>query len=394
MKHNNQIHVLYIITKLELGGAQKVCLSLLNGLNKSDAQALLISSTSGVLADSVKENPNVILLKSLDRELSIKMIWKEIICFFQLIARIRILKKQYPNLIVHTHSTKAGISGRWAAFFAGIKYRIHTVHGYAFHAHQPWLIWLSIYICEFITSLITTHFVCVSSEDVKTGIRVFPWFAKKHSIIRAAVESDKFFIPAQKANPFPEKAEQPFIFGTIACFKKQKNLFDLLHAFAQVHENNKNTRLEIIGDGVLRPSIEQWINERNLMHAITLHGWQHSVAEFMLTWHAFVLSSLWEGLPCAIVEARLLKLPVLSYNTGGIHDVITPGENGFLYKQKDWQSLADGMLKLTRNKALYTKLQSHPDDLHDFDTSHMVNDHIQLYRKLINNVTHDQDNAT
>ena len=59
----------------------------------------------------------------------------------------------------------------------------------------------------------------------------------------------------------------------------------------------------------------------------------------MLNWHAFVLSSLWEGLPCAIVEARLLKLPVLSYNTGGIRDVIQHGKNGYLYHQKDWQKL-------------------------------------------------------
>jgi glycosyltransferase involved in cell wall biosynthesis len=382
MKQHNQIHVLYIITKLELGGAQKVCLSLLHGLNKSEAKALLISSTSGVLADSVKNNPNVILLNSLEREVSLKTLGKEIVCFFELILRIRAIKKQYPNLIVHTHSTKAGISGRWAAFFAGIKHRVHTVHGYAFHDHQPKITWLMIYVCELITSLITTHFVCVSSEDVKTGIRLFPWFGKKHSIIRAAVDSETFFVPAQKTNSFPTQSN-PFVFGTIACFKKQKNLFDLLQAFSLVHAHNPNTRLEIIGDGILRPDIEQWIAQHNLQSSVILHGWQHTVAEFMMHWHAFVLSSLWEGLPCAVVEARLLKLPVLSYNTGGIHDVITTGENGFLYKQKDWQSLAQGMLKITGNKELYVKLQSHNDNLEDFDTNHMIDDHVKLYRNIL-----------
>jgi glycosyltransferase involved in cell wall biosynthesis len=236
-------------------------------------------------------------------------------------------------------------------------------------------------LCELITSFITTHFVCVSSEDVKTGIKLFPRFAQKHSIIRAAV-STEFFIPAQKINSFPVY-QKPFIFGTIACFKKQKNLFDLLQAFELVHTKNNNTLLEIIGDGAMRQNIEQWIKDHNLTHAITLHGWQQSVASHMLNWHAFVLSSLWEGLPCAIIEARLLKLPVLSYNTGGIHDVIIPGENGFLYAQKDWQSLAHGMLSLTSNKELYTKLQSHPDDLKDFETSNMVQEHLQLYRTLM-----------
>ena len=389
MKQKNQLHILYIITKLELGGAQKVCLSLLDGMQQSDISAFLISSADGRLVATVQGKPNVILLETLQRDTGIANLFKEIRCFFQLITHIKKLKKQYPYLIVHTHSTKAGITGRWAAFFAGVKQRVHTVHGYAFHDHQSKIIWLAIYLCELITSFITTHFICVSSADVKTGMRLFPRFAKRHSIIRAAVATEQFFMPAQKLNDFPGQTE-PFVFGTIACFKKQKNLFDLLNAFAHVHTQNSHTRLEIIGDGPLRPAIEQWINEHALKNVITLYGWQSSVAPFMMTWHAFVLSSLWEGLPCAIIEARLVKLPVLSYNTGGIHDVITNGQNGFLYKQKDWQALANGMLKVAHDKTLCTKLQSYPDDLHDFDTQQMVQDHIALYRSLRHKHTPDQ----
>ena len=75
----------------------------------------------------------------------------------------------------------------------------------------------------------------------------------------------------------------------------------------------------------------------------------------MMTWHAFVLSSLWEGLPCAIIEARLLKLPVLSYNTGGIHDVIINGENGFLYKQRRLAITGPWHAFLFGDKKIYLK---------------------------------------
>ncbi|MDR3551333.1 MAG: glycosyltransferase [Candidatus Babeliales bacterium] len=380
MKHQ-KIQVLYIITKLELGGAQKVCLSLLKGLEASHIDATLISSAHGMLADSVKDKPNVILLNNLQREISVRSLYTELKCFFELISNIALLKKKYPHLIVHTHSTKAGIWGRWAAFFAGVKTRIHTVHGYAFHAHQPKLLWFAIYMCELMTSFVTTHFVCVSSQDVKTGIKLFPRFAAKHSIIRASVDTQQFYMPATTTHAFPLD-NRPFIFGTIACFKKQKNLFDLLQAFAHVHKKQPNARLEIIGDGSLRPAIEQWIAQHSLSDAVTLHGWQNSVAPIMINWHAFVLSSLWEGLPCAIIEARLLKLPVLSYDTGGIHDVIFPGENGFLYAQGNWRKLAEGMLSLTHNQPLYTKLQQYEDNLQDFDTQHMVDEHIELYKEL------------
>ncbi|MCK5632376.1 glycosyltransferase [bacterium] len=382
MKQKKDLHVLYIITKLELGGAQKVCLALKKGLDQNGHTPLLISGAQGQLVDSIKTMPNVYLLNDFKREVSFFSFFKEIKSFFQLINKIKKIKKKYPNLMVHTHSTKAGLIGRWAAFFAGVKKRVHTIHGYAFHNHQNNIVWLIIYMLEFFTNFITTHFVCVSSEDVKTGIKLFPNFTNKHSIIRAAVDWQQFYLPARKATPFPLK-KSPFIFGTVACFKKQKNLFDLLNAFDALYKKNNQARLEIIGDGILRPDIESWIIKNNHEKNITLHGWQKQVAPLMIHWHAFVLSSLWEGLPCSIVEARLLKLPVLSYNTGGIHDVIINGENGFLYKQKDISSLCDGMALIMKRKKLFNNFQNYQEDLSDFNNKQMVDQHIKLYQKLL-----------
>ncbi len=382
MKHKRKPHVVYIITKLELGGAQKVCLSLFKGLQNTSMSATIISGSMGKLVDEVKHSPDVILFDSLKRETSLKGIWHEVHTFFKMITHLKRLKKSHTHLIVHTHSTKAGIVGRWAAWFAGIKKRVHTVHGYGFHAHQNKLIWLCIYFVELITSFITTHYVCVSSADVKTGIKLFPGFEKKHSIIRAAVDWDQFYIPARKTT-VPPQSNKPFVFGTISCFKPQKNLFDLLRAFEHVHHKNPDTRLEIIGDGMLRPAIQAWITEHTLEHVITLHGWLERVAPIMLNWHAFVLSSLWEGLPCAVVEARLLKLPVISYNTGGIHDVIFHGENGLLYPQGDWQSLSNGMHQLAHDKQLYLRLHKHYENLNDFKNTQMIKSHRTLYQGLI-----------
>lgn len=382
MKQKKELHVLYIITKLELGGAQKVCLTLKKGLEHEGHTCPLISGTHGILANSVTQEQHVYLLDSLTREVSLFAPIRELRTFFALIRHIKKLKKQYPDLIVHTHSTKAGILGRWAAWCARVKNRVHTVHGYGFHKHQNFIFWTAIYITELFTSLITTHFVCVSSEDVKTGIRLFPGFAHKHSIIRAAVDWEQFYQPARTTTPFPDPSA-PFLFGTVACFKKQKNLMDLLIAFELVYQQHPQARLEIIGDGTLRLQIEKWIAQHHLNSVITLHGWQDKVAPHMITWHAFVLSSLWEGLPCAVVEARLLKIPVLSYNTGGIHDVIIHGENGFLYQQGSIQELAKGMMELLQNPTLVHKLQHYHENLTDFDNQQMIKQHLDLYQKLL-----------
>jgi len=380
MDKKKELQVLYIVTQLELGGAQKVCLALLNGMPSHNVKTFLIAGAHGPLVKEVEANPQVELLPELHQRKKINNILHEIKCFFTLIHKVRALKKKHPNIIVHTHSSKAGFFGRWAAFFAGVKTRIHTVHGYAFHPHTPWPFWLIVYSCELISSIITTHFICVSSHDVKTGIRTLPGFTHKYSIIRAAVDYHTFYQPARTVAIPPKR---PFIFGSISCFKTQKNVFDLLKAFAHVHQLNPNTRLEIIGDGLLRPALEQWIDKHQLDHAITLHGWQEEVHTIMQTWHTFVISSLWEGLPCAIVEARILKLPIITYDTGGITDIVFHRVNGLIVPQKKWRILASDMFSLTHDHQLFSAISAYPDKLHDFISEHMTSQHYALYRRII-----------
>ncbi|MEX0939802.1 MAG: glycosyltransferase [Candidatus Babeliales bacterium] len=372
-----EIQVLYIITKLELGGAQKVCLSLLKGIQQSGHVGLIISGKEGLLTKEIQKTPNAFLLENFKREVTFYSLFSEVKSFFQLIFYIQKLKKKYPQLIIHTHSTKAGLFGRWAAFFCGIKIKIHTVHGFGFHPYQTNIGWLINFVLEWITSFITTHYICVSSFDVKKGICLIPKFIQKHSIIRAAVNK-KEFILSQKL----VKNNTNFIFGTIACFKKQKNLFDLFNAFMQCHQQNPHIRLEVIGDGELRPHLEKWIEKHNMSSYITLLGWQHNINFYLQQWHSLVLTSLWEGLPCAVIEARLLKVPVIAYDTGGIHDIIFHGENGLLFKPKNIPAFAQGMLTISLENKLYLKCKNFSDNLSSYDSTTMIQQHIELYKSL------------
>lgn len=389
MKKSDSAHVVYIITKLELGGAQKVCLSLFDGLQQqSPSSCSLISGSSGTLVDTIQAFESVYFIDSMQREVgwSLKKIVQEIKTFFSIIKILRTIKKKFSQVIVHTHSTKAGIIGRWAALCAGIPIRIHTIHGYGFHEHQSRITWLAIYFLEYVTSLITTHFVCVSEQDQQTGIRLFPKFSLKNSLIRAAIDDKKFF-PAQPTYTSPND-EQDIIIGTVSCFKPQKNLFDLLKAFDYVYHHipaglQKRIRLQIIGDGFLRSELEAWIVQHQLSTHIDLLGWQNNVANWMQTWKVFALSSLWEGLPCAIVEARLCKLPVVAYHVGGIGEIIKDGQNGFLIQPKDWKLLAQKILE-----ALYLQERSasiyHQDDaLESFQNASMISHHIKLYDNFV-----------
>jgi len=385
-----RVHVLYVLTKLELGGAQKICLTLLKNLPNNNLgtskmfSTSLMSGSDGVLAEQAKKHESTFLLKSFRREVSFFGIFSEIRTFFAMISRMRKLKKQHPNLIVHTHSTKAGILGRWAAYFAGVKKRVHTVHGFGFHEYQSKPSWYLHAALEYITNKITTHYVCVSLADQKIGIRYLPGFEKKSSIIRAAV-GETFFA----ATECVRNTKKSFTFGTVSCLKPQKNIIDLLQAFKHMHDqlpqaDQERVILQIIGDGEQREEIEAWLAASNVFFKVDLLGWQGNVATWMRSWDAFVMSSLWEGLPCTVIEARLSRLPVFSYNIAGIPEVIEDGKNGFLVKPGDWQTLGNRMGELVSDQSLYKRMSNHQDNLDDFRDSAMVAQHETLYQKLGN----------
>ncbi|MCG2755894.1 glycosyltransferase, partial [Candidatus Dependentiae bacterium] len=241
--------------------------------------------------------------------------------------------------------------------------------------------WISIYLAEFFTAFITTKFVCVSNYDLKFGSKYLPFFKKKALIIRAAVDYDKFYIPAKCVKNIES---DNFVIGTVSCFKPQKNLIDLLRAFKRLlkdlSEKKDKIFLEIVGDGVLRPELENFINQNDLKNNVKLLGWQSNVASIVKTWDLFVMSSLWEGLPCAIIEARLSKLPVISYNISGIPEVIFDNKNGFLVESQNWQLLSEKIKFYINNNSEYLSAANYKDNLSGFHKNYMIEKHIDLYR--------------
>ena len=367
--------VIYIITQLELGGAQKVCAALAHGMQVHGWHTILIAGP-GILQNQLALQ-KVHLLATLERSVGLGKITNELRSLRQLIHLLKQYKNEYETIIVHTHSTKAGILGRWAAWWAGISVRIHTVHGFAFHEHQSRPAWLVITLIEWMTSWVTTEFVCVSQRDQKTGSRLLPRFKQHNTLICAAIAPAYF-----KQMLTHQRPTDHFIIGTISCFKPQKNILDLLKAFQAIYRSHAHTRLEIIGDGAQRPFIEQWIRTAGLQDVITLHGWQEYVIDHLKRWHLFALSSLWEGLPCAVVEARRMQLPVVSYDVGGISQVIINGRNGILCTPQDWHALAHAAKYLMDNPDYYHALASYQDDLKAFTYEHMCEQHHQLYERL------------
>jgi len=165
-----KIKVCHIITKLELGGAQKNTLYTVSNLDKEKFDVFLISGEGGILDDEAKkQNFKKYFLKNLVREIS------PLNDLLALIKIFKILRKEKPD-IIHTHSSKAGIIGRIAGFLSGVKIIIHTYHGFGFNEHQRYLVKKFYIFIEKLVSFITDYFIFVSYDNLET--------AKKYKIIR------------------------------------------------------------------------------------------------------------------------------------------------------------------------------------------------------------------
>src|SRR5262249_21765131 len=149
--------VFHVITKLELGGAQKVTLMSLERLPRDRYDLALVTAPDGLLVDWASRIPDLkrIWIPSLVREVHPL---KDAATLFTL---WRLFRRERPD-VVHTHSSKAGILGRWAAKLAGVPFIFHTAHGFGFNDFQRPLIRNVYVFLERWTTKITTKLVVVS----------------------------------------------------------------------------------------------------------------------------------------------------------------------------------------------------------------------------------------
>lgn len=137
-----------------------------------------------------------------------------------------------------------------------------------------------------------------------------------------------------------------------ARLMKQKNQLMLLEAFAQVKKNYPDYTLTIYGDGPFRETLEQRIKELGLENSVELPGKVQDIFRCIADGELFVLSSDFEGMPNALIEAMCLGLPVISTRVSGATDLIEDGKNGLLTDVGNTQQLADAMERMLADPVL------------------------------------------
>ena len=378
-----RIKVVHIITRLDLGGAQRNTLHTVLNLDRSRFEAVLACGAGGRLDPEVRawprEAPAVRFIPDLVRELRPL---RDVKAFFQL---RRLLLSERPA-IVHTHSSKAGVLGRLAARAAGVPVIVHTFQGFGFHDRQPWWAKLPYVLAERLAAAASTALIFVSRANRDYAIRHRLGDPRSYALIRSGVELRG--LPAA-CDPAAKKAElgltpERRLIVSVGNLKPQKNPEDFLAAARIVAARRPDAAFVLIGDGPLRASLERGAAEAGLTRSFLMPGWRADVAQLLACADAFALTSLWEGLPRALVEAMKSGVPPVCYATDGILDLIRDGENGYVVPQKDAPALAERLLTLLGDEPLRRRLGAAASAAigPEFDIAGMVRSQEELYRTL------------
>jgi len=388
-KAQNQAKVIHIITKLELGGAQENTIWTVKYLNREKFYPLLWSGAGGILTEEVKSElkEDFCLVPNLVREISPK---NDLLALIWLWKKLRKEKKQSQGMpiIIHTHSSKAGIIGRWAGFFAGVSVIIHSYHGFGFNDFQPRLIRGIYILIEKITGWITDRFIFVSKANMMKAEKLRIGKPFQYNLIRSGIEIKQF-----QAKPFFDREAKRKELGVdtggkvvsmVACLKPQKSPLDFAKVAHLVLKQVPDSWFLIAGDGELRAELEKIVEQLGIKERFKLLGWRRDVPEIMWASDLLVLTSLWEGLPRVYPQAMSAGLAIVGTRVDGAEEAVIDGKNGYLLAPGEVSGIAERIIELLKDDEKRDMMAEKGKELiAEFDIYKMVRDQEKLYERIL-----------
>jgi len=405
----HKIKVLRIISRLNIGGPAIHAFLLTKNLNKERFESILVSgrllSTEGdmsFLFDSLEKKP--IYIDSLQRELNFT---KDLVAFINI---LKILYREKPD-IVHTHTTKAGASTRFAVFLYGLLTQrtiktIHTFHGHVFTGYfnqfiSSIIIWIERFLMR-ITDLIIAISPSQYNELTKV-YRIAPSYKVK--VKELGFNLKLFLNNEREKGKFRDSINienNIILIGIIGRLVPIKNHKMFLRSAKQFIITNPNIKVKfvVIGDGELREQLEELTHKLELNDNVTFCGWIKDVSLVYSDLDILALTSLNEGTPVSIIEAMASSVPVIATDAGGVVDLLGPSlkrsnsfkicERGILCKKDDPVGFSHGLSYLINlNSEEEKRLLSRARDFvkSKYRQERLIEDIENLYSELMRNTT-------
>jgi glycosyltransferase involved in cell wall biosynthesis len=382
------MRVTHVITRLIVGGAQENTLASVTGLRRIPGLDVnLISGPAtgpeGSLEPLCAGQPGMLmLLPELVRPVHP---WKDGLAFRKMAGMFR---RTSPD-IVHTHSGKAGILGRWAASRAGVRTIIHTVHGPSFGDFQGAFANGLFRFAERSSAKITTHFVVVADAMKVQYLAAGIGTPAQYTRIFSGIDLDPFLAATNDLELRARFGLEPddVVIGKIARLFKLKGHDDLFAIAPSLLQECPRVKFLLVGDGVWRQRFEAKAEALRLRKHFVFTGLvpPERVPALVGIMDVLVHLSSREGLARALPQAMAAGRPVVAYDCDGAREVCLDNSTGFLVALGDLGCLRQRLVELAQNPALRERLGGQGQEFvrGRFPVQRMVDDLHKLYLRLI-----------
>ncbi|MCD6521518.1 glycosyltransferase family 4 protein [Candidatus Calescamantes bacterium] len=382
-----RIRVLHIITRLIIGGAQENTVYTVRGLKEKGYEVYLYSGPplgpeGSIIPRAKKMGVHPIIISSLRRNLHPVLDYASFLTLFSLI-------KSGGYHIVHTHSSKAGILGRWAAYLAGVPVIIHTIHGLPFFPYQhPFLNFLFVN-CERITAPITDRLICVCDMMKKQALNAGVGKEKQYVTIYSGMELDYFLNPpsSEKLRKKLGIKEDELVVGKVGRLFPFKGHEYIIQIAPEIIKNFPNVKFLFVGEGILREKLEERVKEKGLKDKFIFTGLvpPEDIPLYISLMDVVVHTSLREGLARVLPQGLAAGKPVVTWKVDGAEEVVKNGQTGFLITPGDLDGLKLSILKLLGNAELRKRMGEKGKKVVDplFRVEEMVERIHHLYQEVL-----------
>ena len=349
------MRIVHVITRLILGGAQENTLLTVDGLHHrhGDDVTLITGPAEGpegdLFARAKERGLKVEVMPELVRAIRPAT---DVRAYRRLRAAIRRLRPE----VVHTHSSKAGIVGRAAAWDEKVPAVVHTIHGLPFGPSET-LLRNRLYTALERWAARRCHaIVGVCDAMAEQALAEGVGRPDQYTTVYSGMDVVRFLDPPRgRAEVRRELGleEDAIAFGTVARLFERKGHDDILAVAPGVLRVDPRVRFVFIGDGILRDRLKADADRLGVGHAVVFTGLvpPDRIPELLGAVDAVVHPSLREGLARVLPQALLVGRPVISYDVDGAREVVLP-ETGILLPPRDRDGLAAAILRLAADPTL------------------------------------------
>lgn len=374
MKTIKKTRILQGIRQGKVGGGESYLLSLVENLDQNRFHPVVLSFTDGPMVDRLRS-----------QGITTHVIHTEKPFDFTVWPKVAALIKNENIDLVHAHGTRAMSN----LFRPALQQKLplaYTCHGWSFHRDQNTVVRnLRIWGEKYLTAKADVN-ICGAKSNRDEARKLFGRF--KARVIYNAIDHDKFSPYKEHGNLRAQLgiAQDRVVVASIARFTVQKQPLKLIAAFAAVCQEMDNVTLLMVGDGEDKKKSVALVKSLGIENRVVMQPFRQDVAALLTAVDVFVLPSLWEGFPIALLEAMSMGKAVIATNVGGTPEMVTHNLNGVLVNVENLQpELETQLLRVCRDESLRQRLSKNAigSVYNQYSASTMARKNEAVYEKLV-----------